>query len=329
VVNKFMNRRSDAEGLKQFAFHVSFILLAQYLVHCTSSAFWAVNVAAKVFAGYTISSLFQGMHECVHHTAFKSPAANDFVANLFGFFCFRPPLHYRYYHWPHHRFTGDRNKDPELQNTFIDLDVSKSLVNYIAFLSGIPFWIDRATAFCRHSAVFVVDNVLSIKMSKRMRSLLLPEYYLQRRRCRRGVALEAVVFLSVYFVVAMSVDSGLLWAHWICPSLIGQVFLRIYLVAEHMECASGHNMFSNTRSTTTNWIHCKLAWNMPYHLEHHAFPYVPFFLLPEIHDLVVEHCGGNEAFFERSGCAPNGQNGYLSIHKKLINELLPKFWALD
>ncbi len=60
-------------------------------------------------------------------------------------------------------------------------------------------------------------------MSKRMRSLLLPEYYLQRRQCRFNVSLEAVVFVAVYLMVAVLVDSGFLWSHWICPSLIGQV----------------------------------------------------------------------------------------------------------
>ena len=263
----------------------------------------------------------------MHHTAFKSPLSNDIVAYLFGFGCFRPPMHYRYYHWAHHRFTGNRKKDPELQNTFIDFDISGSLPSYIAYLTGIPFWIDRITALSRHSMVFIVDNVLSIKMSPKMHGVLLPkdlEYYLQRPQRRYNVSLEALVFVTAYFWVWVIVDSGLLWTYWILPSLIGQVFLRIYLIAEHRECASNTNMFSNTRTTKTGWLETKLAWNMPYHLEHHAFPYVPFYLLPEIHNLLVEHSGGNEGFFRKSGCSPDGQNGYLSVHKKLLEDVFSK-----
>ena len=30
---------------------------------------------------------------------------------------------------------------------------------------------------------------------------------------------------------------------------------------------------------------------MPYHIEHHVFPQVPFYLLPELHREVAKHLG--------------------------------------
>ena len=236
-------------------------------------------------------------------------------------------MHYRYYHWAHHRYTGDKEMDPELQSTFIDFDISGSFLKYIAYLTGIPFWIDRTTALTRHSLVFIVDNMLKMKMSPQMHAALLPkslEYYLQRQQRRYNVSLEALSFVTGYFLVWSLFDSGFLWTYWMLPSLIGQVFLRMYLLAEHRECDSNTNMFSNTRTTKTNWLSTKLAWYMPYHLEHHAFPYVPFYLLPEIHNLLVDHSGGNDGFFGKSGCTPDGQDGYLSIHKKLLHDVFSK-----
>ncbi|WP_246694633.1 fatty acid desaturase, partial [Mesorhizobium sp. M2D.F.Ca.ET.147.01.1.1] len=70
------------------------------------------------------------------------------------------------------------------------------------------------------------------------------------------------------------------------PALLGQPFLRLYLMAEHGRCPLVANMLENTRTTLTNWFVHKLAWNMPYHAEHHAYPGVPFHQLPEFHRLI-------------------------------------------
>ena len=73
IVKRFANRRSDAKGWMQFAFHVSFILGSQYLVYLTNPEsstnlvsycfFWIANWAALLFCGYTISFIFHGLHE--------------------------------------------------------------------------------------------------------------------------------------------------------------------------------------------------------------------------------------------------------------------------
>ncbi|QMU57956.1 MAG: hypothetical protein GKR98_06935 [Boseongicola sp.] len=42
-----------------------------------------------------------------------------------------------------------------------------------------------------------------------------------------------------------------------------------------------------------------LAWNMPYHAEHHAYPQVPFYKLPELHELTAEHLAVTEAGYRR------------------------------
>jgi fatty acid desaturase len=45
-------------------------------------------------------------------------------------------------------------------------------------------------------------------------------------------------------------------------------------------------MFENTRTTFTTRAVRWLAWNMPYHVEHHVWPAVPFHRLPEVHRLM-------------------------------------------
>ena len=57
----------------------------------------------------------------------------------------------------------------------------------------------------------------------------------------------------------------------------------------------GH-LLRNTRTTLTNRFVNAIAWQMPFHAEHHLFPNVPFHALPAVHELVadrvvVESCG--------------------------------------
>eukprot|EP01084_Bolivina_argentea_P117417 208540_1 len=334
IIQKFANRRSDWEGFKQFTFHVSLILFSQYLICYTTPnnnyyylKYFLFYIPSQIFCGYTISFLFMGVHETVHHTAFKTPIYNDIVGYIFGFSCFRPPMHYRYYHWAHHRFTGNKSKDPELYSTWIDFDIADSLVNYIAYMSGIPFWIDRITCLLRHSTLFILENIFGCKLNSTVQNFLLPkelEYYLQTKMRRYNVSLESLLFIVLYLLILIFFDVGLLWKYWYLPSLIGQIFLRGYLIAEHRNCKNNTNMFSNSRTTKTFWLEYKLAWMMPWHIEHHSFPYVPFYLLKELHELLVENLGDEQEFYGKSECKPNGSDGYFSVHKQILDDIFNK-----
>jgi fatty acid desaturase len=70
--------------------------------------------------------------------------------------------------------------------------------------------------------------------------------------------------------------------------LLGQPVLRVYLLAEHGDCPFVANMLENTRTTFTTGLVRFLAWNMPYHAEHHACPTVPFHQLPALHHAIKD-----------------------------------------
>ena len=76
---------------------------------------------------------------------------------------------------------------------------------------------------------------------------------------------------------------------WLLPVLVGQPFLRAYLLAEHTGCPSGEGTAVGTRTTLTNPLMRFLAWNMPFHSEHHAHPQVPFHALPALHRRWADH----------------------------------------
>jgi fatty acid desaturase len=101
---------------------------------------------------------------------------------------------------------------------------------------------------------------------------------------------EARAMLGLYGLAALSLLASpvLLWV-WVVPALLGQPALRLYLLAEHGDCPRVADMLANTRTTFTTGLVRFLAWNMPYHTEHHVFPSVPFHRLPALHAHLRAH----------------------------------------
>jgi fatty acid desaturase len=125
------------------------------------------------------------------------------------------------------------------------------------------------------------------------------------------VLLEARVTLAAY--LALAAPSVVLWSPvllwaWIVPIVLGQPFLRAYLLAEHARCPHVANMLENTRTTFTTALVRLIAWNMPFHAEHHAYPAVPFHKLPRFHEFVRQHLRSTE-------------RGYLRFNRKFAGGL--------
>ena len=100
---------------------------------------------------------------------------------------------------------------------------------------------------------------------------------------RGGIVREARVLIGVYVLVAVVAVAA--WSaapvfYWLLPVLLGQPFLRMFLLSEHTSCALTDDMRSNSRTMLTNRAMRRLAWNMPFHTAHHVYPGVPFQALP-------------------------------------------------
>jgi len=145
------------------------------------------------------------------------------------------------YHFPHHRYTGDPNQDPELSDTLLDPQM-KSLTGYLIYLSALPFWIDRVLTTFRCASGYITEHW--IKLEKSRAAVIYEARYL--------IALYTCVFtLSVIF------RWNSIWWLWVFPSFLGQPFLRFYLIAEHVGCQNGANMMLNTRTVYTTWLYRK------------------------------------------------------------------------
>lgn len=256
-----LTRASTARGLWHLAGHLAAIAATSALILWTP--LWPLALVAQ---GILLVFLFTLEHEATHRTPFANGSLNDWVGRACGLVLVLPFEWFRYFHLAHHRFTNLPGQDPELEG-----EKPQGLWPWVRHVSGLPYWIAEAKLTWGLALGRVTAPYLPANAMPRM-----------QREARLMLALYALAALSLVF------SPVLLWL-WVLPVLLGQPFLRLYLLAEHGDCPFIANMLENTRTTFTNRIVRFVAWNMPYHVEHHSYPAVPFHKLPALHAQIRGH----------------------------------------
>ncbi|WP_426440781.1 fatty acid desaturase [Bradyrhizobium genosp. P] len=266
-----LSAKSNLAGSVRAASHFGMILVVGTFIWLVSSRYglsWALPLIA--LQGYFVAFLFMVVHETAHKTAFSSRAINLAVGNLSAFAIGLPYEYYCLFHWDHHRYTQDPDKDPELilgQKPASDTQLAIAYTGLLQVLT-------RVRLMFRHAWTGKV-TVPWIPENK-----------------RAMIVREARLYLALYLALlvgSLLLHSAILLWVWIVPVLAGQLILRPYLYAEHTGCEQTRSAFENTRTTMTGAIMKWFAWNMPYHVEHHAYPTVPFHALPKLNVIVDGH----------------------------------------
>ncbi len=258
-----LTEKEDAPALARLAVTLMVVgLLVAWIANG-----WASWPLALLPLGVILAFLFTLQHECTHLTPFRSHWLNVAVGHLTGLILVQPFLWFRAFHLAHHRHTNDPDADPELG------EAKPEGFAQIAWHMATPdYWLMKGkvllnNAFGPMSAPYITERL--------------------RPRLRREARLMLVAYAAA-LVFTVAVSPILFWV-WLLPLALGFPLLRLYLLAEHGRCPHVANMFDNTRTTLTNGLIRALAWNMPYHAEHHAWPSVPFFRLPELPGLTHPH----------------------------------------
>ena len=257
-----ISKRSDKAGALRLVSHLMVIILCGYLVWLSIGTWWLAVTSTS--CGISLTFLFAPLHECIHGTAFRSKKANKILAAVAGFLLLLPSFYFRLFHFQHHKFTNNPKFDPELQTP-----KPRTKFQYFFSMSGLnSYWWPQLKVLVSHAAGRVNENFIPESRDNK-------------------IILEARLHVLAYLVVIVSsivLQSYLVLIFWIIPVMLGMVFLRLFLLAEHAECDYTSNMMRNTRTTLTNPIVRFISWNMPYHCEHHLFPSVPFHMLPKLHN---------------------------------------------
>ena len=264
-----LSRRTNMHGLAYFLGHYATIGLGGWLCWATFPGpwFWLAFAFQAAVTGF----LFSPLHECAHGSAFRSRRLNEAVLWITALVYIVPPYYFRYFHLGHHRFTQVPGKDPSLV-----LPTPATFGQYLWYCAGLWFWWRNLSWMIKHACGFVHPaSATYVPVS------------------RRGLmVLESRILVLLYGALfALAAYFGFAWVlivAWIGPRVAGEPLQRIIRVAEHVGCDETPDLLRNARTTLTNRFVNAIAWQMPYHAEHHLFPNVPFHALRAVHERVAD-----------------------------------------
>jgi fatty acid desaturase len=218
-------------------------------------------------------------HELLHNNVFTSKKLNRFFFIFFMVLSFSNYGYFEYTHWLHHKKTLSED-DPK------DIFKGKLKIKQIFFwfFIDIPSFVKRVRILIFNSFGIIPNSVperkkLNILQSSRFVLLFHFSIFL-------------ISFISKYYIVIILIN--------IAPFTF-TFFNKVLAINQHYllnnnDCDSDDYAF-NTRTILLKKYLSFFYANMNYHVEHHYFPAIPFYNLPQAHSLIYFHL--NYSNFER------------------------------
>jgi fatty acid desaturase len=270
-----LQRRRNTPSLVRLTLHMGAFAAAVSLV-ITIADRPLLALCASVGLAAIWASLFAPFHECTHNTAFRTRQLNTVGAWLTGIPFGMAPAFYRAIHFQHHRYTHDARRDPELLGVLQPRKWPTTRLAWLSMISGMWFLRLKATAL-----VGVCKGVF-----KPGKSILPWASTVQSSR----IIKETLVVAATWSAAAIA---AALWAHgaaWLLFSLLlSHLFQATWLTTEHTGLKHEGTILERTRTMHTSALVRWWLWNMNFHAEHHGWPAVPWFKLPELHRRIAEH----------------------------------------
>ena len=216
---------------------------------------WLARAALYLLAAASLHGISLFTHEAVHGGLSRRPWLN----RLGGMLCALPVLQnyaaYKVLHLRHHADLGG-GKDPDHYANYTGrrwlellMHVGRLLLGYPAYITLIPIlgWRQGTAA--------------------------------ERRWIETEVGLTAV---AVALAVAFIPGQVLLHA-WAIPMLILNTMVNVRGMSQHTFLPESDHPVRGTRTILSNPVTRFFMCNENYHLEHHLYPRVPWYNLPELH----------------------------------------------
>lgn len=200
------------------------------------------------------------MHESNHNLLFKNKHLNRWT----GFICGLPSLvavsAYRTLHLAHHAHTSTP-EDPDSMDQAAPKSVPIVLFYYLFLIIGAYLYL-----------IHLVKMSLTIANTTEKRNNILVEY-----------SLIAMSFFLFFWFIPFSIILHI----WLIPLLIAAQLTNVRGLAEH-GLTTTNNVFTETRTVTSNRFVSFMMNNLNYHLDHHLFPGIPWYNLPTLHAILSD-----------------------------------------
>ncbi len=229
-------------------------------VHYGVGPGWALlllYVPGILLSAVAINAFVLLLHEGMHHTLFPCSFCNRWVSVLLGMPVLMSFSAYQVMHLRHHTYLGDP-RDPDDYENYTSRPQLLWLMHFTRLLFGAFLYI-----------VFI--PVLALRHGSRS----------QRWRVIQEYALLAVVFGAL----AWTVPADLLLLTWLLPAVLVGFMTNIRGFTQH-GIAVAADPFLASRTMRPHPVVAFCLLNENYHLEHHLFPEVPSYHLPELHALL-------------------------------------------
>ena len=250
-----------------------------------SSYFWhpLLYVIAVVFIGARQHALIIMGHDASHYRYLPTRWQNELFANLFLMWpVFATVEGFRKFHSTHHQYTNlpdDGNRHiwythdaagelaPDWQFPKTKLGLAFVLLRRVLFLTGF-LWIIRGLV-----GASLIPS---------------PHWMIAARIAFYGSVAGALTVFGAWYAFLL---------YWIVPYCTWHIVAQYTrLICEHSAVESDEEEYAITRTTIPTRLESILVLprNVGYHLEHHWYPSVPWYRLPDLHQALMTREGFRE-----------------------------------
>lgn len=247
--------------------------------------FWhpALYLIVVMFIGARQHALLILGHDASHYRILKGRWQNDLFSNLTLMWpTFASVEAFRKFHGTHHQYTNlpeDGNRHiwythdaagdlaPDWQFPKTKAGLALILLKRAAFVTGL-FWIVRGLV-----GASLVPS---------------PGWMRAARVSFYGAIATALTWFGLWYAFLL---------YWIVPYCTWHIAVQYArLICEHSAVESDEVEYGITRTTIPTWLERLfiLPCNVGYHIEHHWYPSVPFYRLPELHRALMAREGFRE-----------------------------------
>ncbi len=257
--------RTNHRAARDTALWIALTVLAGWWVAVTAWSWWSIP-ALLCYGGLYGGASDSRWHEMGHGTAFRSRRANEVIYYLASFQLFRGPTVWRWSHYRHHTDTIIVGRDAEIVFQRPP-SVWRAIFAFTHLQGGTQLFMRLA----RHAVGRIDDDAKEFVPESEWKKVIL-----ESRIIVGIVSAAAVASVALGSLMPIVLIGG--------PTIYGGWLVVFFGITQHAglrENVLDHRY--NTRTVYMNPVFRFLYSNMNYHVEHHMFPSVPYYALPQLH----------------------------------------------
>jgi acyl-lipid omega-6 desaturase (Delta-12 desaturase) len=284
--------------------------LAIYFIHIgTTLSYLASQLLLALFYFQNFALLHEAGHENLH----KKRWVNNLIGHYSSIFCFMPFFPWKMMHQEHHVWSGNIDKDPTMAKLKqIRETGSAPTIARFAWRSWIPL-----AALMQHIVFWSYPSVLW-KKEKRQRYALLQSCF--------SIVFLATAYFVLFALFPETINFSNLWLSFVLYLVVTELVNlphHVMMPTFHdSEARSKLNYWQQNATTRTCYYPYGFSWltlNFNLHIEHHFFPSLPWYRLPQVRDLIKPLLA--DEYKELRGIGWNLKNRSRDVNDILLPEI--------